>query len=174
MSELEFIFRGVLAGVLTPSGEDGGEGEGPDSDMRVTVYKVPGPVNLPQSSPTNPASGTGPSGTAALNDLHFVFYNNGFQLYRHDGTNYVFVDVVRSTVSRLPAYQITAANIASKTAQISSANQVYSLLMLSVEGIEAIAGDDFNFVNSSGLMSWSGLGLDGRIQEGDTITGIYQ
>jgi hypothetical protein len=171
---LDFVLQQILGAGVSLSDGEVGEGEGPESEMRVTVYKVPGPVNLPHTSPTNPASGTGPSGTAALNDLHFVFYNNGFQLYRHDGTNYVFVDVIRSTVTLLPEYQITAANMGTKTAQITSANQVYSLLMLSVEGIEAISGDDFTFSNSTGLLSWSGLGLDGRIQEGDTITGIYQ
>lgn len=165
---IEQIFGGITATALAV---DSGVIE---VAQRITFYAVPSPSPAPAAIPNEPISGTLPPGTAALDDIHIVIYPNMQAVYKHNGTKYVLTYSSARQVYKLAAYAVTAANMVSKTAPISSADVVSELLSLQVEGLTLQETTDFTFNKSTGIMSWSGLNLDGYIQEGDTITGLYR
>lgn len=165
---METIFFGLTA---TSSGV---EQEEIEMAQRLTFYVVPSPAPAPATIPNTPISGTLPSGDASLDDVHVVVYPNTQAFYKHNGTQYALVFTAARQVYKLTPYAVTAANMTSKTAPISSAGIVSELLALQVEGSTLQETTDFTFDKSTGIMSWSGLNLDGYIQEGDTITGLYR
>lgn len=68
-------------------------------------------------------------------------------------------------------FTLSAANILSKSVTLSATPSVPAEVNLSVGGVDQEVGIDFS--TSGTLLSWSGMGLDGILTEGDIITVTY-
>lgn len=78
---------------------------------------------------------------------------------------------VSGTVTNVDKFTLSAANILSKSVTLSATPSVPAEVNLSVGGVDQEVGIDFS--TSGTLLSWSGMGLDGILTEGDIITVTY-
>jgi hypothetical protein len=73
--------------------------------------------------------------------------------------------------SNIDKFTLSAGNILSKSVTLSASPTVPAEVLLSVGGVDQEIGIDFSI--SGTLLSWSGMGLDGILTEGDIITVTY-
>lgn len=73
--------------------------------------------------------------------------------------------------SNIDKITLSAANILSKSVSLSATPSVPAEVNLSVGGVDQEVGIDFS--TSGTLLSWSGMGLDGILTEGDILTVTY-